>query len=179
MWAPLAAELSIPWRAAEAMHWQLGEADMARRAGVVPFSLAASASASSGGSNITSGGSGMVQQQIHSPAALSSGSGGAYNMPGTLGIGGPQIPSGPPPTSYPMTSGSYHDTGRGGGRRESAIIGPAGGGLPSSLAGSGPGSSAGHGVLPSLAELERGMTAYDSGRGGEGGEQGRFGDPRR
>lgn len=31
--------MQVPWRAAEAMHWQLGEADMARRAGVVPFSL--------------------------------------------------------------------------------------------------------------------------------------------
>ena len=39
MWAPLAAELGIPWRAAEAMHWQLGEVDIARRAGVTPFSL--------------------------------------------------------------------------------------------------------------------------------------------
>ncbi|KAH7321102.1 hypothetical protein B0I35DRAFT_477618 [Stachybotrys elegans] len=41
MWAKVADELSVPWRAAEAMHWQLGEADMARRAGVTPFSLAA------------------------------------------------------------------------------------------------------------------------------------------
>lgn len=32
--------MQLPWRAAEAMHWQLGESDMARRAGVVPFSLA-------------------------------------------------------------------------------------------------------------------------------------------
>ncbi|ODA81701.1 hypothetical protein RJ55_00203 [Drechmeria coniospora] len=40
MWAKVAEELAVPWRAAEAMHWQLGEADMARRAGVVPFSLA-------------------------------------------------------------------------------------------------------------------------------------------
>ena len=39
MWAKVAEEMAIPWRAAEAMHWQLGEADMARRAGVVPFSL--------------------------------------------------------------------------------------------------------------------------------------------
>lgn len=46
MWAPLAAELGVPWRAAEAMHWQLGEADMARRAGVVPFSLASAQSLS-------------------------------------------------------------------------------------------------------------------------------------
>lgn len=37
----MAEELQVPWRAAEAMHWQLGEAEMARRAGVVPFSLAA------------------------------------------------------------------------------------------------------------------------------------------
>jgi hypothetical protein len=41
MWARVAEELAVPWRAAEAMHWQLGESDMARRAGVVPFSLAA------------------------------------------------------------------------------------------------------------------------------------------
>lgn len=40
MWAKVAEELQVPWRAAEAMHWQLGESDMARRAGVVPFSLA-------------------------------------------------------------------------------------------------------------------------------------------
>jgi hypothetical protein len=33
--------MAIPWRAAEAMHWQLGEQDMARRAGVTPFSLSA------------------------------------------------------------------------------------------------------------------------------------------
>ena len=42
MWAKVAEELQIPWRAAEAMHWQLGEVDMARRAGVVPFSLTSS-----------------------------------------------------------------------------------------------------------------------------------------
>ncbi|KAL2160216.1 hypothetical protein VTH06DRAFT_1389 [Thermothelomyces fergusii] len=39
MWAKVAEEMQVPWRAAEAMHWQLGEAEMARRAGVVPFSL--------------------------------------------------------------------------------------------------------------------------------------------
>ncbi|KAK2755677.1 hypothetical protein FQN54_005826 [Arachnomyces sp. PD_36] len=39
MWAKIAEEMAIPWRAAEAMHWQLGEQEMARRAGVVPFSL--------------------------------------------------------------------------------------------------------------------------------------------
>ncbi|KAF4637520.1 hypothetical protein G7Y89_g548 [Cudoniella acicularis] len=39
MWSKVAEELGVPCRAAEAMHWQLGEADMASRAGVVPFSL--------------------------------------------------------------------------------------------------------------------------------------------
>ncbi|KAA8896796.1 hypothetical protein FN846DRAFT_270929 [Sphaerosporella brunnea] len=39
MWQMIAKEMGIPWRAAEAMHWQLGEQDMAHRAGVVPFSL--------------------------------------------------------------------------------------------------------------------------------------------
>lgn len=43
MWAKVAEEMAIPWRAAEAMHWQLGEQEMARRAGVVPFSLSSGA----------------------------------------------------------------------------------------------------------------------------------------
>ena len=34
--------MGIPWRAAEAMHWQLGEDDMAKRAGAVPFSQSSS-----------------------------------------------------------------------------------------------------------------------------------------
>lgn len=40
MWSRIAEEMAIPWRAAEAMHWQMGEVEMARRAGVAPFSLA-------------------------------------------------------------------------------------------------------------------------------------------
>ncbi|KAI1007500.1 hypothetical protein K3495_g724 [Podosphaera aphanis] len=42
IWARVAEEMAVPWRAAEAMHWQLGEADMARRAGVTPFTLSSS-----------------------------------------------------------------------------------------------------------------------------------------
>ncbi|KAI0378265.1 hypothetical protein F5Y04DRAFT_152178 [Hypomontagnella monticulosa] len=48
MWAKIAEEMAIPWRAAEAMHWQLGEQDIARRAGTTPFAL--SASTTEGGS---------------------------------------------------------------------------------------------------------------------------------
>ena len=40
MWAKVAEDLQVPWRAAEAMHWALGEAEMARRAGVTAFSMA-------------------------------------------------------------------------------------------------------------------------------------------
>ncbi|KAH7012711.1 uncharacterized protein B0I36DRAFT_223834, partial [Microdochium trichocladiopsis] len=39
MWAKVAEEMGIPWRAAEAMHWHLGEVNMAERAGVTPFCL--------------------------------------------------------------------------------------------------------------------------------------------
>lgn len=35
MWAKVAEEMQVPWRAAEAMHWQLGENEMGRRAGVM------------------------------------------------------------------------------------------------------------------------------------------------
>ena len=40
MWSKVAEEMSIPWRAAEAMHWQLGEYEMARRVVITPSSLA-------------------------------------------------------------------------------------------------------------------------------------------
>lgn len=33
MWSKVAEKIAIPWRAAEAMHWHLGEQAMARRAG--------------------------------------------------------------------------------------------------------------------------------------------------
>lgn len=54
MWAKVAEEMAIPWRAAEAMHWQLGEQDMARRAGVTPFSLSAQTLETAHGSSRTS-----------------------------------------------------------------------------------------------------------------------------
>ena len=39
MWANVAKELGVPWRTAEAMHWILGEHDMANRAGTKPFAM--------------------------------------------------------------------------------------------------------------------------------------------
>ena len=43
LWQPLANELGVPWRAAEAMHWLLGEREMARRANTVPFAMVSGA----------------------------------------------------------------------------------------------------------------------------------------
>lgn len=37
MWAIVAQEMAILWRAVEAIYWELGEQEMARRAGVIPF----------------------------------------------------------------------------------------------------------------------------------------------
>ncbi|KAK5188076.1 hypothetical protein LTR92_011761, partial [Exophiala xenobiotica] len=39
MWSKVAEEMAMPWRAVEAMHWLMGEHEMAKRAGVTPFSL--------------------------------------------------------------------------------------------------------------------------------------------
>ena len=54
MWAKVAEELQVPWRAAESMHWALGETEMARRAGVIPFSMAPQASTTATSSTSTS-----------------------------------------------------------------------------------------------------------------------------
>lgn len=40
MWEKIAKEMQLPWRAAEAMHWQIGEVEMAQRANVPVFHLA-------------------------------------------------------------------------------------------------------------------------------------------
>jgi hypothetical protein len=40
MWEKIAKEMQIPWRAAENMHWQMGEVEMASRANVPIFHLA-------------------------------------------------------------------------------------------------------------------------------------------
>lgn len=128
MWGPLAAELGIPWRAAEAMHWQLGEVNMAHRAGVVPFSLAA------------------VSQTATLPPA--------NPLPGNLSVCGIDPLAG---GAYPndRTRGGYTPEQLGsrralGQRRLTDISSP-------DMQRQGPGSM----VLPSLAEMERGMTAFD------------------
>ncbi|KAI7506186.1 hypothetical protein KC367_g61 [Hortaea werneckii] len=46
MWEKIAKEMQLPWRAAEAMHWQIGEVEMAQRANVPVFHLAGGGNAS-------------------------------------------------------------------------------------------------------------------------------------
>ena len=43
MWEKISKEMQLPWRAAEAMHWQIGEVEMAQRANVPVFHLAGQA----------------------------------------------------------------------------------------------------------------------------------------
>lgn len=111
MWAKVAEEMQVPWRAAEAMHWQLGEADMARRAGVTPFSLTATTiEASSSGHHRRSPSHSSYQQhpQAHSHHhsqggfRTDTGSAGGSSSSGApsprYGRGGnPPVPLPPPP----------------------------------------------------------------------------------
>jgi hypothetical protein len=43
MWLLIAREMGIPWKLADAMHWRMGELEMAHRAGVAPFSKSGAA----------------------------------------------------------------------------------------------------------------------------------------
>lgn len=38
MWSKISQELAVPWRAAEAMHWHMGEQEIARRTSAAPWS---------------------------------------------------------------------------------------------------------------------------------------------
>jgi hypothetical protein len=62
MWSKIAEEMGIPWRAAEAMHWQIGEKEMARRAGVAAFSLVQSSSEQSRRPRLASNGNGKTEE---------------------------------------------------------------------------------------------------------------------
>ena len=53
MWEKIAKEMQLPWRAAEAMHWQIGEVEMASRANVPVFHLAGQSTSTSSGSSAT------------------------------------------------------------------------------------------------------------------------------
>ena len=146
MWAPVAQELGIPWRAAEAMHWQLGEAEMARRAGVVPFSLAANSSAA--GLAMASLAPNQVGGSALCPAPFVSGAVGLPAPMGFIASTGAQQLSGESHGPRSARTGNFslkHDIG--------VPIPP-----PISLIPR-PNPAPAHSILPSMAELERGFTA--------------------
>jgi hypothetical protein len=143
MWAPLAAELSIPWRAAEAMHWQLGEADMARRAGVVPFALAGN-NPNANQANLSG------PPQVQTPG----------NVPYHLRPPGPATPTKYTSTGYPSVT-----------EYERRVPGPESlkdHGIrsvqphPAPLANIPASNNPNQNILPSMAELDRGLTAAAS-----------------
>ncbi|KAI0181367.1 hypothetical protein GGR52DRAFT_524012 [Hypoxylon sp. FL1284] len=83
MWRQIATEISQPWRTVEKMHWQLGESEMARRAGASVFNPDFSTSSSEG----PHGGSRASQRHSHSRSQGSSsregGTGRSYGRGGT------------------------------------------------------------------------------------------------
>ncbi|MCJ1321503.1 hypothetical protein MMC15_006848 [Xylographa vitiligo] len=173
-------ELGVPWRAAEYIHWQLGETEMARRAGVVPFSMASTSSSSSQPSAamlpVGAGGTSNLSEDPRSGRGyVCAGTASSSQSPAVMlpaGVGGAPYPSEDPRSGLGyfaegVLGRSSFDSGENPGRtvRRRGTVSPVG------VGGSGGGSSSGragtnllHGaVLPSLAEMDRGITAFDSG----------------
>ncbi|KAK6430112.1 hypothetical protein LTR95_013736 [Oleoguttula sp. CCFEE 5521] len=77
MWEKISKEMALPWRAAEAMHWQIGEIEMAQRANVPVFHLAGQALSAS--SNTPSSGLLVDIRGSTSPPSHSGTSAGYYS----------------------------------------------------------------------------------------------------
>ena len=89
MWEKIAKEMQLPWRAAEAMHWQIGEIEMASRANVPVFHLANPSAQSSSQP--------QAQPQVH-----------AYSTPGSIGGTESRRSNS---TSPSVTNGTYSSQG--------------------------------------------------------------------
>lgn len=139
MWSSIARELGVPWRAAESMHWQMGEQEMARRIGVTPFSMAAASGQSSSSTTPhPPGGNAPLGAPAHSPGRTR----GGGRTRGSLG--------GPAGGDLPPIQESLARSGESGWRDERG---------PQRRTEGGRGRGAR--VLPSVAELEGGVGVYD------------------
>ena len=152
MWAKVAEEMAVPWRAAEAMHWQLGEAEMARRAGVVPFTLSSAGSNEAGGSRRSSPSRGYTHAHSGSlsrdPARYGRGH-MAAPLPGRPIPGRREsVPPRPPPMPPDVAD-----------RPPMSELGPHPGLAPIQLPAV-PGH--GGGMLPGIAELTTGVSPYST-----------------
>ena len=161
MWSKVAEEMAVPWRAAEAMHWQLGEAEMARRAGVVPFSLSSVTLDTPPPGHRSSPNRGHAHSQSHSSAISGTGSSSSsrYSRPTTS-------------HSHSSSKGSGSNAGRTiAARRESTprsvpppspsdglALAAIGGGMPVGMGRGGQGGQ----MLPSVAEMTTGVSPYST-----------------
>lgn len=160
--------MAVPWRAAEAMHWQLGEADMARRAGVVPFSLSSVSMDAPPSSHRSSPSRGHAHSQSQSSIMPSPVPNARYNRP-TTSHSNPPGPAGPGPK---ISGGASARTIAA--RRESTprSVPPASpsDGIALAAIGSGVGMGGPMGVgggrgvqlLPSVAEMTTGVSPYNT-----------------
>lgn len=153
MWSKVAEEMAVPWRAAEAMHWQLGENDMARRAGVVPFSLSSVTLDTPSSGSRASPARGHSYSQSTSSAMGPGSTGSRYSRPGTA-QGNPNPRGGTrtiaarresTPRSVPPTSPT-----------DGLALAAIGGGM--GMMGGGRGGQ----YLPSLVEMTTGVSPYST-----------------
>ena len=99
MWANVARDLAVPWRTAEAMHWHLGEEEMAKRAGGTRFTMAAasgpsdSASGASLGTSADSRGRGSMDGNSGRSSDSEARGGGRRRRRGEGGSQGNVLPS--------------------------------------------------------------------------------------
>ena len=157
MWSKVAEEMAVPWRAAEAMHWQLGEADMARRAGVVPFSLSSGSLDTTPPGHRSSPSRGHSHSQSQSSAVGGSGSSaGRFSRPATAHSGSSSTKESGPSSTRSIAA-----------RRDSTprSVPPASPSDGFSLAAISSGMPMGMGrgaLLPSVAEMTTGVSPYTS-----------------
>lgn len=113
MWEKIAKEMALPWRAAEAMHWQIGEVEMANRANVPVFHLAgyspSQPTPSYTGPPSTSApvSTGGRSDESASPRSTTEG----YVMLQNPGEGGPRYGSQQPPRSDPRRTSDVSSAG--------------------------------------------------------------------
>lgn len=96
MWEKISKEMQLPWRAAEAMHWQIGEVEMAQRANVPVFHLAGQQGSATGQAGPGSEGRASTSPSSGNGAALPGGMGYSHTHNHSL----PHIPQ---PLSYPVS----------------------------------------------------------------------------
>ena len=106
MWEKISKEMQLPWRAAEAMHWQIGEVEMAQRANVPVFHLA--------GQHATQGSE--RESSVSPPSANGTSSAIPYTTPypHLHHYSVPQMPIAPPHSASPVEVRLHHDSNGGG-----------------------------------------------------------------